>query len=66
MQSVPIPSGDDLGESSTRAKFIAAMDDDLNSAMALGILHDLAREINRARAEGAAAETLAPAQADSA
>ncbi|MGB8647331.1 MAG: cysteine--tRNA ligase [Anaerolineae bacterium] len=47
----------------TRARFIAAMDDDLNSPMALGLLFDLAREINRARAEGVLVADLAPAQA---
>lgn len=45
-----------------RARFIAAMDDDLNAAGALGALHDLAREINRARAEGVALQDLTSAQ----
>ncbi len=45
-----------------RDKFIAGMDDDLNTPMALGVIHDLAREINRARSEGVAAAALAPAQ----
>lgn len=45
-----------------RERFISAMDDDLNTPMALGIVHDLAREINKARAEGAEAALLAPAQ----
>lgn len=49
--------------SEARKKFIAAMDDDLNTAGALGTLYDLAREINRARGEGATAQDLAPAQA---
>ena len=62
------PSGetkDALTENATQAreKFIAMMDDDLNTAGALGVLYDLAREINRARGEGANAQTLAPAQA---
>src|SRR3990172_7802204 len=35
-----------------KERFLAAMDDDLNSAGALGVLFDLAREINRARDEG--------------
>jgi cysteinyl-tRNA synthetase len=39
------------------------MDDDLNTAGALGVLYDLAREINRARGEGASAQNLAPSQA---
>jgi len=47
----------------TRAKFIALMDDDLNTAGALGVVYDLAREINRARGEGASPQALAPAQA---
>jgi cysteinyl-tRNA synthetase len=47
----------------TREKFIALMDDDLNTAGALGVLYDLARDINRARGEGAAPQDLAPAQA---
>ena len=47
----------------TRKKFIAAMDDDLNTAGALGTLYDLARDINRARGEGASPQDLAPAQA---
>jgi cysteinyl-tRNA synthetase len=46
-----------------RARFIALMDDDLNTAGALGVLYDLAREINRARGEGAAPRELAAAQA---
>ncbi|MGE5138626.1 MAG: cysteine--tRNA ligase, partial [Rudaea sp.] len=46
----------------TRSRFIAAMDDDLNTPMALGVLFDLAREINRARAEGASGAALAQAQ----
>ncbi len=45
-----------------RERFTAAMDDDLNSPMALGFLFDLAREINRARAEGTAVEQLSHAQ----
>ncbi len=35
-----------------RERFLEAMDDDLNTASALGGLFDLAREINRARDEG--------------
>ena len=35
-----------------RDQFIAAMDDDFNSAAALGVLFDLAREINRRRTSG--------------
>ncbi len=47
----------------TREKFIAAMDDDFGTPQAIAALYDLAREINRARNENAAAEMLAPAQA---
>lgn len=46
----------------TREQFIAAMDDDLNSAKAIGLLYDLARDLNRARGEGASGEELASAQ----
>jgi cysteinyl-tRNA synthetase len=35
-----------------RARFIACMDDDFNTAQALAVLFELAREINRARAAG--------------
>ncbi|MBI5034243.1 MAG: cysteine--tRNA ligase [Chloroflexi bacterium] len=47
----------------TREKFIAAMDDDFGTAQAIAALYDLAREINRARGEGASPEDLSPAQA---
>ncbi|MBI5302874.1 MAG: cysteine--tRNA ligase [Chloroflexi bacterium] len=47
----------------TREKFIAAMDDDLGSPQAIAALHELVREINRARAENAIPDALAPAQA---
>ncbi len=47
----------------TRARFIAAMDDDFGTPQAIAALYDLAREINRARNENASAQTLAPAQA---
>ena len=43
--------------------FVAAMDDDFNSAGALGHLFDLVRNLNKARDEGATDEQLAPAQA---
>ena len=39
---------------SYRQRFVEAMDDDFNTAQAVAILFDLAREINRARQEGAA------------
>ena len=47
----------------TREKFITAMDDDLNTAGALGALYDLAREINRTRSEGESGQDLISAQA---
>ncbi len=46
-----------------RDKFIAAMDDDFSTPQAIAALYDLAREINRARGEGAVGDALAPAQA---
>jgi cysteinyl-tRNA synthetase len=45
-------AGDLLDASSFRERFIAAMDDDLNTAQAISVLFDLAREINRARDAG--------------
>lgn len=53
---------DSLGNAARR-RFIAAMDDDLNTAGALGVLYDLARDINRSRGEGVEPGALAPAQA---
>jgi len=47
----------------TRERFIAAMDDDFNSAAAFGALFDLVREINRSREAGASPAALASAQA---
>jgi len=45
------PAGDeDLGEYGRR--FFAAMDDDFNTPEALAVLFDLARDLNRAKAEG--------------
>ncbi len=46
----------------TQKGFIDSMDDDFNSAGALGNLFDLVRAINQARAENATDEQLAPAQ----
>jgi len=46
----------------TNKGFIESMDDDFNSAGALGNLFDLVRAINQARAENATDEELAPAQ----
>jgi cysteinyl-tRNA synthetase len=37
-----------------KSQFVTAMDDDFNSAAALGVLFELAREINRRRAAGEA------------
>jgi cysteinyl-tRNA synthetase len=64
---LPEPEGENGLEriaAAARKQFIAAMDDDLNTPMALGFVHDLAREINRARAEGVAVASLASAQAE--
>ncbi|MHC1785415.1 MAG: cysteine--tRNA ligase [Anaerolineaceae bacterium] len=46
----------------TRRLFEEAMDDDFNSAGALGALFDLVRITNQARADGADQASLAPAQ----
>ncbi len=46
----------------TRAKFEEAMDDDFNTAGALGHLFALVRAINQARDAGVVAELLSPAQ----
>ncbi|MEX1103076.1 MAG: DALR domain-containing protein, partial [Dehalococcoidia bacterium] len=35
-----------------RERFVAAMEDDLGTAQAIAVLHELAREVNRARDEG--------------
>ncbi|GAB4397144.1 MAG: cysteine--tRNA ligase [Anaerolineales bacterium] len=47
----------------TRAAFIEAMDDDFNTAGALGSIFELVRAINQARDLGADGDTLANAQA---
>lgn len=54
-----------LGEQveTTRAGFLDSMDDDFNSAGALGYLFDLVRTVNQARDASANADELAPAQA---
>jgi len=44
--------GDAVDPSAQRERFIAAMEDDLNTAQALAALFDLAREINRGRDAG--------------
>jgi cysteinyl-tRNA synthetase len=46
----------------TQTGFLEAMDDDFNTAGALGHLFDLVRAINQARADGADNPGLAPAQ----
>ena len=55
------PLGDAVEEARTR--FAEAMDDDFNSAKAIGHLFDLARHINRALDEGGGAEARAAARA---
>jgi cysteinyl-tRNA synthetase len=47
---------------STKTGFEDSMDDDFNSAGALGYLFDLVRSINTTRAENASDKALAPAQ----
>lgn len=42
--------------------FVAAMDDDFNTAQAIGYLFDLVREINRGREQGASAGALVEAK----
>ena len=41
----------------TRTKFIECMDDDFNTAGAMGVLFDLVRVINQARADGASVDS---------
>ncbi|QGM22069.1 cysteine--tRNA ligase [Spiribacter sp. 2438] len=45
-------SGNEAPEEAFRSRFEAAMDDDFNTPLALSVLFDLAREINRARDDG--------------
>lgn len=61
-QPLPDPAAlnDQMGR--TRTGFIESMDDDFNSAGALGYLFDLARAINQAKADGVSAESVKPAQ----
>lgn len=47
---------------SMRQGFIEAMDDDFNTAGALGSMFELVRSVNQARADGASAAQLQPAQ----
>lgn len=51
--------GQPLETEAYRQRFLEAMDDDFNTAQALGVLFDLARDINRAREQGI---DIAPAQ----
>ena len=52
----------DEAAKAARSGFEASMDDDFNSAGALGHLFELVRVINQARADGASDEQLKPAQ----
>jgi cysteinyl-tRNA synthetase len=45
-------SGDPVDAAPFKERFLAAMDDDLNTSQAIGVLFDLAREINRGRDAG--------------
>jgi cysteinyl-tRNA synthetase len=45
-------SGEPVDAGPYRERFIAAMDDDLNTSQAIGVLFELAREINRGRDAG--------------
>jgi cysteinyl-tRNA synthetase len=53
-------SGDPVDAAPFKERFLAAMDDDLNTSQAIGVLFDLSREINRARDTG---RTVIEAQA---
>ena len=59
--ALKVDSGDgpEVESDSFRARFVEAMDDDLNTPRALATLFDLAREINRERERGA---NVSPAQ----
>jgi len=61
----PANPGDALCEEAeaTRREFIVAMDDDFNSPRAIAQVYDLVRIINQTRDSGAAADSLAYAQA---
>jgi cysteinyl-tRNA synthetase len=47
-----VPPGESLEDSEYQRRFAAAMDDDFNTAEALAVLFELARELNRAREAG--------------
>ena len=50
--TLPLIDGEgDVDPSEARETFIAALEDDLNTPQALAVLFDLARDVNRARAE---------------
>jgi cysteinyl-tRNA synthetase len=53
-------SGDPIDAAPFKDRFLAAMEDDLNTSQAIGVLFDLAREINRGRDAG---HSVAEAQA---
>jgi cysteinyl-tRNA synthetase len=63
-KGVPAASMEALKKQTEASKngFIESMDDDFNSAGALGYLFELVRAINQARADGATAAELEPAQ----
>ena len=59
----PLPEGDGDSADEARARFVAAMEDDLGTPQALATLFDLARDINRARDSGTpAGQALATLQ----
>ncbi|MSQ40499.1 MAG: cysteine--tRNA ligase [Dehalococcoidia bacterium] len=51
-EPAPAATGAALDPLPFRERFLTAMDDDFNTPQALGVLFDLAREINRGREEG--------------
>ena len=52
LRGLPTSASAAASESAVVARFRAAMDDDFNTPLALAVLFDLARDINRARASG--------------
>src|SRR6185437_4503518 len=66
----PRPTGEPAGEpdelaqarQNARNRFVEVMEDDFNTAAAISLLHDLAREINRARDAGSPPAGLVAAQ----
>jgi cysteinyl-tRNA synthetase len=52
LEPAPVGSGEPLDATPQRERFIAVMDEDLNTAQAVATLFDLAREVNRARDAG--------------